>query len=75
MNTIFLYSFLEGSLVYSHSHSSLKKNFFQFFSCALAILKQSDRMPFLVRIVNARFVDIVILYLMFFNEFSLHFPL
>ena len=74
MNTIFQYSFLEGSLVYSHSHSSLKK-IFQFFSCALAILKQSDRMPFLVRIANARFVDIVILYLMFFNEFSLHFPL
>ena len=34
MNTIFQYSFLEGSLVYSHSHSSLKKNFSIFFMCS-----------------------------------------
>ena len=34
MNTIFQYSFLEGSLVYSHSHSSLKKNFSIFSMCS-----------------------------------------
>ena len=33
-NTIFQYSFLEGSIVYSYSHSSLKKISSIFFMCS-----------------------------------------
>ena len=56
----FQYSFLKGSLVYFLVLTVLlKKNMIQFFSCALVILKQSDRLQFLFRIPNVRFEDTV----------------
>lgn len=55
----FQYSFLKGSSVYSRSHGAFEKKYDSIFSCALVILKQSDRLQFLFRIPNVRFEDTV----------------